>query len=344
MAEAPVLEVPPYLPLVHGTLVWSVPVPVSFPGEVRIRPLPAEMYQAANRLPWAWQPPPLWMHGSREPAAGPKTVDTLPLVHVPQEPAPALEVEELLERAAVTEVEPRAAESETQWPVALPVPLPAEMYLAANRLPRAWQPPPLAPSSSNCSLGHSERVPSASEQSLASDDVRTGVGTDADADADTSDLCQETCTDADAEVDTQDLSGTLLGMEEVSDGEFDEERFLSRSPLLDLPGRWRDKGGSLYEVILDGAKSCSVRTTRPRGRVRVTRALIRCDGGTVTWGHGFVLTPTERPNTIRWASSRGGKDFVWQRVDGNGREGWRPVKTTASASSSKSRVWRAVPK
>lgn len=93
----------------------------------------------------------------------------------------------------------------------------------------------------------------------------------------------------------------------------------SECPLQSLPvGRWRDTQNSTYEVFFDDERSCSVRTIRPTGSVRVTRALIRLEsvkgGAQVVWAHKFILMPGPGSDSIRWASSRGGKDFVWRRV------------------------------
>jgi len=98
-------------------------------------------------------------------------------------------------------------------------------------------------------------------------------------------------------------------------------------PLATVLGRWVDSKGSEYDVVLDeneqrrgkGSGSCTVTTTRPNGKVRVTRWLIRLSkDGQVIWSSSYYLDDENATGqSIRWLSWRGGRPFVWDRVGGN---------------------------
>ena len=82
-------------------------------------------------------------------------------------------------------------------------------------------------------------------------------------------------------------------------------------------GNWVDTCRSEYEVQLDeGGASCTVKTTRPTGIVRKTRALIRLEGESIVWGESHILD-NGRPqiSQLRWlrlGKRRG--DFLWNRL------------------------------
>ena len=82
-------------------------------------------------------------------------------------------------------------------------------------------------------------------------------------------------------------------------------------------GNWVDTQRSKYEVQEDkGGTSCTVKTTRPDGTVRKTKALIRQAHGSLIWGRSHVLDMAPKPqNQLRWLRlgfARG--DFVWTRL------------------------------
>ena len=64
-------------------------------------------------------------------------------------------------------------------------------------------------------------------------------------------------------------------------------------------GKWSDAKKSKYELSLDaGGASISVRTTRPDGIERFTKALIRLQSsGKVVWGQNYELDPECDVNT-----------------------------------------------
>ena len=82
-------------------------------------------------------------------------------------------------------------------------------------------------------------------------------------------------------------------------------------------GNWVDTCRSECEVQLDeGGTSCTVKTTRPTGIVRKTRALIRLAGGSIIWGQSHILD-NGRPqkSQLRWLRLGGVRgDFVWKRL------------------------------
>ena len=83
-------------------------------------------------------------------------------------------------------------------------------------------------------------------------------------------------------------------------------------------GNWVDTFRSMYEVQLEeGGRSCSVKTTRPDGTVRRTRALIRClpQGGGLMWAHSHVLDMGKQPEgQLRWLQrGTASREFVWKR-------------------------------
>ena len=82
-------------------------------------------------------------------------------------------------------------------------------------------------------------------------------------------------------------------------------------------GNWVDTCRSEYEVQLgEGGASCTVKTTRPTGIVRKTRALIRLAGGSIIWGQSHILD-NGRPqkSQLRWLRlGRRRGDFVWKRL------------------------------
>jgi len=99
-------------------------------------------------------------------------------------------------------------------------------------------------------------------------------------------------------------------------------------PSLSLPslelvvGCWWDAKESYYEVTFDEGTtaSCHVKTTRPGGVVRETKALIRAGQvrgkqvGRILWGSAFILElPVTKTDQLEWRSIRGGKDFSWMR-------------------------------
>jgi len=101
--------------------------------------------------------------------------------------------------------------------------------------------------------------------------------------------------------------------------------------LTAMLGVWKDQAGTVYHVTLDEGSetSCSVKTTRADGAVRVTKALIRAGpggrkaAGRVTWGEGFVLDTNHAGNDqIRWVPLHnwGGKSFVWTRWEDIGSD------------------------
>lgn len=138
--------------------------------------------------------------------------------------------------------------------------------------------------------------------------------------------------------------------------------------LHSVMGKWRDTKRSQYHVFLDSddATTCTVRTTRPGGGIRVTRALIRLARGTngnpfrVMWGHGFELDGSQAlQNQITWMSIHGGRDFQWTRITDGKPEALepetpmppeRPAPLTPSQvaalpyrkTQSRSGVWRIV--
>jgi hypothetical protein len=96
-------------------------------------------------------------------------------------------------------------------------------------------------------------------------------------------------------------------------------------PCLDVVvGSWLDSKGSTYEVSFDEGttSSCYVKTVRPCGLTRETRALIRARQvrgkpvGRILWGSAYVLEfPIDKPHQLHWRSIRGGKDFTWIKSD-----------------------------
>ena len=82
-------------------------------------------------------------------------------------------------------------------------------------------------------------------------------------------------------------------------------------------GDWVDTCRNEYEVQLDkGGTSCTVKTARPDGTIRMTKALIRLARGSLIWGQSHVLDTRWEPKTqLRWLR-RGfkSKNFVWRRI------------------------------
>eukprot|EP00933_Yihiella_yeosuensis_P013430 TRINITY_DN12456_c0_g1_i1.p1 TRINITY_DN12456_c0_g1~~TRINITY_DN12456_c0_g1_i1.p1 ORF type:complete len:599 (-),score=107.37 TRINITY_DN12456_c0_g1_i1:174-1754(-) len=122
------------------------------------------------------------------------------------------------------------------------------------------------------------------------------------------------------------------------DDDYDDENWPSNveggqkskksSSLAVLPvGTWCDEDGSTYEVTLDkhvgkDCTSCTIQTTRPGGKTKTTKSLIRLskskteDDYAVMWGQSYYLQPfTEDGRQIRWVSLHGKRDFIWDRVD-----------------------------
>jgi len=111
--------------------------------------------------------------------------------------------------------------------------------------------------------------------------------------------------------------------------------------LENLLGTWADPLGSTYVVTPDGGstRTCSVKTTRPNGKVRFTKRLIRAVRGhkgrgvtRVMWGRGFVLqTKKGCKDKIVWVPlSEGvsGKAFHWtRRCDLSGARSGRSVSS-----------------
>ena len=90
--------------------------------------------------------------------------------------------------------------------------------------------------------------------------------------------------------------------------------------LLRVLGEWIDTRGSRYQVHMDeGGSSCTVRTTRPDGCTRQTKALIRLlPLGGLQWGERYVLDKGKLPaGQLRWlriGSVSGYSDFEWRRL------------------------------
>ena len=98
--------------------------------------------------------------------------------------------------------------------------------------------------------------------------------------------------------------------------------------LRKVVGDWVDQGHSHYSVTLDPgygllAFTCSVRTTRPDGKVKDTQRLIRaCDDGTVRFGIKHQLLDDDGKfriglvddDTLVWKPRGLGSNFIWKRV------------------------------
>lgn len=123
------------------------------------------------------------------------------------------------------------------------------------------------------------------------------------------------------------------------------------TPLRVLVGTWTCQLGSTYYVTPDitkNGKSCSVKTVRKSGRMRVTRALIkenrsrRAGDALVTWGRGFVLeTSRGFPDQLTWVPRRiNGKPFYWVRAErwGSGGAASVPIKPRKSGRFSSRRA------
>ena len=85
-------------------------------------------------------------------------------------------------------------------------------------------------------------------------------------------------------------------------------------------GNWVDTRGSRYQVQLDErGSSCTVKTSRPDGIVRQTKALIRLlPLGGPQWGDSYVLDQGKLPEgQLRWlrlGRASGHSDYVWNRL------------------------------
>ena len=86
-------------------------------------------------------------------------------------------------------------------------------------------------------------------------------------------------------------------------------------------GEFVDENGSKYSVTLDEGRSCSVRTEKPDGRVRISPGLITMPWK-IMWGSSYVLRTQlnglvgPRPAQLLWQpiEPRGRrKDFLWTR-------------------------------
>ena len=90
--------------------------------------------------------------------------------------------------------------------------------------------------------------------------------------------------------------------------------------LRQVLGNWVDTRGSRYQVQLDErGSSCTVKTSRPDGTVRETKALIRLlPLGGVMWGDSYVLDRGKLPEgQLRWLrlkSASGHLNYVWKRA------------------------------
>ena len=90
--------------------------------------------------------------------------------------------------------------------------------------------------------------------------------------------------------------------------------------LRQVLGNWVDTRGSRYQVQLDErGSSCTVKTSRPDGIIRETKALIRLlPLGGVMWGDSYVLDRGKLPEgQLRWLrlkSASGHLNYVWKRA------------------------------
>lgn len=98
------------------------------------------------------------------------------------------------------------------------------------------------------------------------------------------------------------------------------------SKLEHISGTWSCQRGSTYYVVPDeesGPASCSVKTVRPNGQTRVTKALIRAKGrgrkarGLVTFGRNYVLdVDPVSPDVIYWTNmAQPHQGYEWWRME-----------------------------
>jgi len=91
--------------------------------------------------------------------------------------------------------------------------------------------------------------------------------------------------------------------------------------LRGVHGRWKDNGGSVYDVSVRAAgREADVITTRPDGRRRATRALIWVrqygeHAGTVMWGSSHYLERIDPPGSrVEWIPVSRGTRYYWGKV------------------------------